>query len=122
MVASDSSYKRAYSTDGGKTWKASKEDFSKSWISTGSMSDDRRCQAVWDPTDPAVVWGLGHGDQLMKSVDGGASFSWASNGINGVMVGGGFNFNTQKPHRSLLWFSGLQWRHFLQFGENLAVH
>jgi hypothetical protein len=33
----------------------------------------------------------------MKSVDGGASFSWASNGINGVMVGGGFNFNTQNP-------------------------
>ncbi|MBC8127891.1 MAG: hypothetical protein H8M99_12190 [Gloeobacteraceae cyanobacterium ES-bin-144] len=97
MVASNKAYKRFFSTDDGLTWNPSSEDFSLGWISKGAMSDNRRCQAVWHPTDSKTVWALGNGDQLMKSVDGGASFKWASNGITGVMVGDAFNLNSQNP-------------------------
>lgn len=97
MLASSPSWKRFYSEDGGQNWTASQEDYTNSWLKVGFMDDNRRCHASWHPTDPQIVFGLGKGDQLMKSVDGGAQFVWSSNGINNVMLGSSFQLNAQNP-------------------------
>lgn len=58
---------------------------------------------TWHPTDKNLVYGLG-GDWVTRSTDGGKSFTWYSNGYNGVMVGGLFNFSTHQPNTVFLAF------------------
>ena len=62
------------------------------------MYNDRAKLAVWHPTDPNVAWGMGPGDIITKTVDGGKTFQWGNNGYNAVMTGGAINFNAQNPH------------------------
>ena len=89
---------RFFSADGGKTWKQSGKDMAKSWIPAEILYNDRARLAVWHPTDPNAAWGIGPGDIITKTVDGGKTFQWANNGYNGIMTGGLFNFNAQNPH------------------------
>ena len=89
---------RYFSADGGKTWRQSGKDLAKSWIPADILYNDRARLAVWHPTDPNAAWGIGPGDIMTKTVDGGKTFQWANNGYNGIMTGGLFNFNAQDPH------------------------
>jgi hypothetical protein len=99
MVAADPTQNNARyaSADGGLTWTKSSKDMHLSWIPPEILYDDRCQLAVWHPTDPAVVWGIGPGDIITRSGDGAKTFAWANNGNNGLMIGGLFNFNAQNP-------------------------
>ena len=81
-----------YSIDGGLTWKQSSFDNKYSFMPYNS----RPSMFAWHPKDENVVWSFG-GDWATKSSDKGATWEWASNGVNVIVVGGLFNFNTQNP-------------------------
>jgi photosystem II stability/assembly factor-like uncharacterized protein len=91
-VPNNWNWPRFYSHDGGRTWSASRKD------STGAFLPDNSRQGIfqWDARDPRIVWSLG-GDWATRSTDGGATFGYASDGYNGVLVGGYFHFNHQDP-------------------------
>ncbi len=89
---------RFYSADGGKTWRQSAKKLEASFFTSDIMYNDRVKITVWNPADPNVAWGIGPGDIITKTVDGGKTFQWANNGYNGIMTGGLFNFNQQNPH------------------------
>ncbi len=130
MLASNNSWARFRSTDGGATWTSSAESSTNSLVLTlGTTDANRRAHAAFHPTNADIIYALGVGDQLMKSTNGGANFSWSSNGINGIMTGGGFNFNTQNPdvlylgsqdyNGMLTTNAGTTWRHInLEGGDN----
>jgi len=88
---------RYFSGDGGHTWTRSGKNMAQSWIPPDILYNDRARLVVWHPTDPAQAWGIGPGDIITRTTDGGASFRWANNGNNGIMTGGLFNFNAQNP-------------------------
>lgn len=88
---------RYFSADGGATWAKSGRDMHLSWIPQDILYDDRSKLAVWHPTNPASVWGIGPGDIITHSADAGKTFQWANNGNNGLMTGGLINFNVQNP-------------------------
>jgi len=89
-------YASMYSTDGGKTWQASVRDNEREKL---GLSDDnflphntRKMDFYWSPTDPDKVWDY-ENDFLSSSSDGGKTFFWDSNGINGLCIGGVFGMN-----------------------------
>ena len=98
LAQNPKSGERFYSADGGRNWTQSGKDFSKSWIPADILYNDRARLAVWHPTNPKVAWGIGPGDIITNTVDGGKTYQWANNGYNGIMTGGLFNFNAQNPH------------------------
>jgi hypothetical protein len=104
MLAADAAHgnRRCRSDDGGATWRPCAGDFARSWIPPAILPDDRCALAVWHPTDAVVAFGIGPGDIITRSGDGGATFAWANNGYNGIMIGGLFNFSAQDP--DLLYF------------------
>jgi hypothetical protein len=105
MVAMNSSnWNRYYSTNGGASWALSTQNNSLSWIPGGAIIADRSPVSAWHPTNENIVWSLGKGDQLLRSNNKGVSFSWASNGINGIACISSFNFNTQNPDITYLGF------------------
>ena len=89
---------RYFSADGGHTWTKSGKNLTQSWISPDILYNDRARLVVWHPTNPKLAFGIGPGDIITKSVDGGATFQWGNNGNNGIMTGGLFNFNAQNPN------------------------
>ena len=88
---------RYFSTDGGATWIKSGKNFAKSWIPPEILYNDRARLVAWHPTNPDVAFGIGPGDIITKTENGGRVFQWANNGNNGIMTGGLFNFNAQNP-------------------------
>lgn len=86
------SWPRFFSDDGGKTWHESKKD------DTGAFMPDNAREGlfVWHPRDARTAWSVG-GDWPTKSTDGGQTWRWSGNGDNGILVGGGFNFNSRNP-------------------------
>ena len=89
---------RCFSNDGGKTWVKSAGNFQKSWFPPEILYDDRARLVAWSPLNPKIAWGIGPGDIITQTTDGGATFQWANNGNNGMMTGGLINFNTQNPN------------------------
>ena len=88
---------RYFSADGGHTWTRSGKDMAQSWIPPDILYNDRARLVVWHPTDPDLAWGIGPGDIITRTTDGGRTFRWGNNGNNGIMTGGLFNFNAQNP-------------------------
>lgn len=88
---------RYFSADGGRTWTRSGKDMTQSWIPPDILYNDRSRLVVWHPTDPSLAWGIGPGDIITRTTDGGKTFRWGNNGNNGIMTGGLFNFNAQNP-------------------------
>ena len=89
---------RFYSADGGKTWRQSGKELTRSFFTPDILYNDRVNQEALHPTDPNIAWGIGPGDVITKTEDGGKTFQWANNGNNGIMTGGLINFNAQNPH------------------------
>ena len=88
---------RYASSDGGAHWIKSNSNLHLSWIPEDIMYNDRCKQVAWSPARAGTLWGVGPGDVITESVDGGKLFAWANNGNNGLMTGGLFNFNVQNP-------------------------
>lgn len=89
---------RYSSMDGGKTWTQSAKDMSQSWIPADILYNDRSRLVVWSPVNPNLAWGIGPGDIITRTRDGGKTFEWGNNGNNGIMTGGLINFNVQNPN------------------------
>lgn len=86
-------WRRYASTDGGKTWTQAKIDPEANFLPTNA----RQGLFAWNPKRASQVFTLG-GDYVSVSNDSGKNFSWSSNGYNGVLVGGGFNFGATNPN------------------------
>ena len=98
MVCQDPKNGERYSSaDGGHVWTQSGKDLTKSWFPPEILYNDRARLVVWSPINPALAWGIGPGDLITRTTDGGKTFVWGNNGNNGIMTGGLFNFNAQNP-------------------------
>lgn len=92
-------WKRYSSHDGGINWQEWK-------IEKGFAplpQNVRQGYAAWHPIDPNRVYAIG-GDWVTRSDDGGRTFRWDSNGYNGIMLGGMFNFSKHTPNTVFLAF------------------
>ena|GEM_PF-1681899 len=85
-------WKRFYSADAGETWQVSTLDNTHAPL----PPNGRQGYFLWSPADANVAYSLG-GDWVTKSTDAGKTFHWSSNGENGIMLGGLFNFNSNAP-------------------------
>ncbi len=83
---------RYYSHNGGASWQKAGYDNTYSWV----PYNNRRGMFAWHPDNPAICWSLG-GDYVTRSTNGGAIWTWDSNGYTGIMIGGMFNFSVQDP-------------------------
>lgn len=84
-----------YSTNGGKSFKISlpnklKKDDEKEYNILPYAN--RRMNFYWSPIDESLIYDF-ENDWLSRSTNKGESFKYYSNGINGIMCGGKFNFN-----------------------------
>ena len=93
-----------YSTDGGQSFNIT----TPNKLKTGDNADyhflpyaNRRMNFYWSMLDENTVFDF-ENDWLSKSVDAGKTFYTNSNGINGIMCGGKFNFNVYD--NSLMYF------------------
>ena len=98
----DYQWQKYYSTDSGKTWALAKHDNRLAIL----PYNNRMPMFAMHPKDEKVAWAFG-GDWITRTTDGGATWAWANNGNNGIMVGGRFNFNVQDP--DLLYFSAVDY-------------
>jgi uncharacterized protein (TIGR02145 family) len=88
----DYQWQKYYSADGGKTWALARHDNSLAIL----PFNPRQPMFAMHPKDEEVAWSFG-ADWITRTADGGATWTWANNGNNGIMVGGLFNFNVQDP-------------------------
>jgi len=100
--AGDYQWQKYYSTDGGKTWALARHDNRLAIL----PHNPRQPMFAMHPKDEQVAWSFG-GDWITRTADGGATWAWANNGNNGIMVGGRFNFNVQNP--DLLYFTAVDY-------------
>jgi photosystem II stability/assembly factor-like uncharacterized protein len=91
-------WRRYISHDGGANWSAPSWDNSMAFL----PYNVREGHWAWHPTDRDAVFTAV--DWVARSTDGGKTFQWYSNGYNGIMVGGGFNFSQHQPTTVLLSF------------------
>ena len=89
-----------YSHDGGDTWHKPAYDNAQAFLPF--TQPDEKC--AFHPTDPSIVFSCVSGGWIVKSVDGGKSYAWASNGENAIMLGGSFNFSARSPDTVFLAF------------------
>lgn len=80
-----------YSRDGGRTWAASSEDYSNSFLPNNTGKPH---SFAWHPTEP-TVWSVG-GDFITLSRDGGEQYFLANNGYNAILPSA-FTFNVFNP-------------------------
>jgi hypothetical protein len=90
---------RIFSGDGGDTWTPASFNSSLSFM----PYNQRASVAALHPSLPLVAFNTG-GDWVTRSGDGGATFAWASDGYNAVMVGGLFSFAADTPSVIMLSF------------------
>ena len=83
---------RFFTSDGGATWHPAAMDSAGAFL----PGNARQALCVWDPKNPQVAWSTG-GDWPTKSTDGGATWRYAGDGDNGILVGGAWSFNVQNP-------------------------
>jgi photosystem II stability/assembly factor-like uncharacterized protein len=86
------------STDNGKSWTA---------IEGIPKSEERAniTSVAIDPTDPQVMYATGHGVGVVKSTDGGTTWSSASSGLGGVSSEG-FAIDGKDPKTLYVWVLG----------------
>jgi LPXTG-motif cell wall-anchored protein len=77
-----------YSEDGGQTWTKSTLSNSLSMMPYNNRSGVPK----WSTTTNKV-WLFVQGDYASSSTDGGKTFRWDSNGINGILCGGAIHYN-----------------------------
>ncbi len=78
-----------YSSDAGKTWNRSEYDSSYNFM---YYIFERVPNFVWSAVDENRVWTF-ENDWASSSYNGGETFRWDANGINGMLVGGKWHFN-----------------------------
>lgn len=85
-----------YSTDGGKSWHSSVRDNERENFNIKEYNflphNTRKMNFYWSPTDKNKLWDF-ENDFVSSSTDGGRTFLWDSNGINGLCIGGVFGIN-----------------------------
>ena len=89
------SNRRMYSNDGGYTWNTCGTDWSLSWFPGSIVYDAHNMFHVWDPNNSNTAWCIG--DFVSATTNAGVTIKWHNNGNNGIMLGGGFNFNVVNP-------------------------
>jgi len=89
-------YSTMYSVDGGASWKSSIRDEERESLGIKDYNflpyNTRRMDFYWSTTDENKVWDF-QNDFVSSSSDGGKTFLWDSNGINGLCIGGVFGIN-----------------------------
>ncbi len=80
------------SHDAGETWMSAKFDRELAFLPQNA----RQTPVAWHPHDPAIAYSFG-GDWPTRSTDGGRRFSWHGDGVNGILVGGAFHFDPDRP-------------------------
>lgn len=97
-----------YSHDGGKTWHAAIRDNEREDLGVADYNflphNTRKRDYYWSPTDKNKLWDF-ENDFASSSTDGGRTFFWDSNGINGLCIGSVFGINI---FNSDLIYSGAQ--------------
>lgn len=90
------SFNTMYSNDGGKNWHSSIRDNERANFNIVDNNflpyGTRRMDFYWSPVDKNKVWDF-QNDFVSSSTDGGNTFLWDSNGINGLCVGGVLGMN-----------------------------
>ena len=86
-----------YSSNGGSSWSACALNSTQSFIPLNT----REWLFVWSPVNANQAWACG-GDFISQTTNGGANFSWSSNGYNDFTCTGLFNFNPQNPNLLLV--------------------
>lgn len=81
-----------YTEDGGATWHIATYTKTNEFFPLGNRTTDY----YWSPTNENYIINFNN-DIVSASTDGGQTFHYNSNGINGVMIGGKFNFNVNNP-------------------------
>lgn len=85
-----------YSSDGGKSWHSSVRNEERENLKIDDNNflpyNVRKMDFYWSPTNPDKVWDF-ENDFVSSSTDGGNTFLWNSNGINGLCIGGVFGIN-----------------------------
>ncbi len=85
-----------YSSDGGKSWHSSVRDNERENFNITDYNflpyNTRKMDFYWSPSDKNKVWDF-ENDYVSSSTDGGNTFLWDSNGINGLCIGGVFGIN-----------------------------
>ena len=97
-------YQSIYSNDGGLSWKISTPQQIKEDTTSDDYIEDynflpfncRKMVFYWSPIDENIVWDF-ENDWASQSTNAGKTFLWNSNGINGILCGGKFNFNVINP-------------------------
>ena len=83
---------RHASSDGGATWNDAVIDSAGAFL----PYNVRQGIVVWHQTDPRVGWSTG-GDWPTRTEDGGATWRWSGDGVNGMLVGGAWSFSLADP-------------------------
>ncbi len=89
-----------YSRDGGKSWHSSVRDNERADLGLEDCNflphNTRKRDFYWSPTDKNKVFDF-ENDFVSSSSDGGNTFFWNSDGINGICIGGVFGMNIFNP-------------------------
>ena len=81
-----------YSHDGGKNWFVSQRSSDGLW----TPGNSGRMSIAWSPIYKKSV--LSAWNYIVKSVDGGATFTWSNAGFTGICGGGKINWNVNYPN------------------------
>jgi len=81
-----------YSHDGGKNWFVSQRSSEGLW----TPGNSGRMSIAWSPVYKQSV--LSCWNYIVKSVDGGANFTWSNAGFTGICGGGKMNWNVNYPN------------------------
>ncbi|BAM02180.1 hypothetical protein [Phycisphaera mikurensis] len=88
----DWSWKLHVSGDGGRGFREAAFDNDLAFL----PFNVRHWAVAWSPTNARIGHTVG-GDWATRSLDGGETFAWAGDGINGIKVGGAFHFGSASP-------------------------
>lgn len=92
-VPNDWNWPRFFSEDGGRTWSQSQmAQDGRNFLPLNA----RQGLFAWHPKRASEVWSLG-GDWAVRSTDGGKTYRFASDGYNGILVGGRWSFSQSDP-------------------------
>lgn len=99
-------YNSLYSNDGGNTWtisspnemKNKKHSHEQWYIEDYNIlpHNYRKMDFYWSPINENLVFDI-ENDWISSSCNAGKTFLWNSNGVNGILCGGKFNFNVNNP-------------------------
>lgn len=88
-----------FSHDGGETWQKPTWDTANAFLPFNQPAEN----CAFSSTDPNIVLSPSSG-WINKSIDGGATYHYASNGENAIMIGSSFSFSSTSPKTIYLSF------------------